>query len=113
MSDQESNRINRIVGWSMVGLVAVIGVAIAASLFFSPRPLGGFFPFPFGWFGGIFLIFIVFWLARWLIWPWRGGYGYQYRNAESILRERYAKGEITREQFQQMMDDLKHKTQGS
>lgn len=111
MSEHDSSRIRQIAGLSIVGVVTVIGIAIAASLFFSPRPLGGFLPF--GWFGGIFLIFIVFWVARWLIWPWKGGYyaGYRYRNAESILRERYAKGEITREQFQQVMDDLKHGSQ--
>ena len=45
--------------------------------------------------------------------PWRGGgEGYysksQHGSAESILKERYAKGEITREQFEQMMRDLKH-----
>jgi putative membrane protein len=108
MSEQDSSRTRQIAGWAIVGLAAVIGVAVAISLFFSPRPLGGFFPF--GWFGGIFLIFIIFGIARWFFWPWRG-YGYRHRNAESILRERYAKGEITREQFQQMKDDLKHDPQ--
>jgi putative membrane protein len=116
MSDQESNRIRRIVGLGIVGLIAVIGVSIALSFYFGPRPPGAFyypfFPFHFGWLGGIFLIFIVFWIARWFFWPWRGGYycKYQHSNAESILKERYAKGEITKEQFEQMMRDLERKT---
>jgi putative membrane protein len=49
-------------------------------------------------------------IARWFLWPWRGGwYRYESRNAESIIKERYAKGEITREQFEQMMHDIEHK----
>jgi putative membrane protein len=119
MSEQESNRIRRIVGWGIIGLIAVIGVSIVLSFYFATQPLGAFyypffFPFQFGWLVGIFLIFIVFWVARWFFWPWRGGGYYSYRsehgNAESILKERYAKGEITREQFEQMMCDLEHKS---
>jgi putative membrane protein len=115
MSEQESNRIRRIVGWGIIGLVAVIGLSIALS-FFVLRPTGAFyypfFPFNFGWLGGIFLIFIVFGIAKWFFWPWRGGY-YSYghhASAESILKERYAKGEITKEQFEQMMHDLERKS---
>jgi putative membrane protein len=119
MSNQESNRIRRIVGWGIIGLIAVIGVLIALSIYFAPwRPVGFyypfFFPFHFGWLGAIFLIFIVFWIARWLFFgPWRRGGGYysyppqQRADAASIVRERYAKGEITKEQFEQMMRDLK------
>jgi putative membrane protein len=115
MSDQESTRIRRIVGWGIVGLIVVIGISIALSFYFALRPAGPFFfPFQFGWLGVIFLIFILFWVARWFFWPWRGGgyysYRYQSRNAESILKERYAKGEITREQFEQMMHDLEHRS---
>lgn len=117
MSDQEPNRIRRIVGWGIIGLIAVIGVSIVLSLYFVPRPQGAFYyqfvPFHFGWLGGIFLVFVVFWIAKWLIWPWRGGYysyRYQHRTAESILKERYAKGEITKEQFEQMMRDLGDKS---
>lgn len=60
MSDQESNRIRRIVGWGIVGLIVVIGLSITLSLYyFAPwRPGGGFdypfffsFPFHFGWLG--------------------------------------------------------------
>jgi putative membrane protein len=114
MSDQQLDRIKQIVGWGIVGLIVVIGVSIVLSLNFAPRPPGPFFfPFQFGWLGAIFLIFILFWVAKWLIWPWRGGYysyRYEHRNAESILKERYAKGEITKEQFEQMRRDLEHKS---
>lgn len=103
MSDQESNRIRRIVGWGIVGLIVVIGLSITLSLYyFAPwRPGGGFdypfffsFPFHFGWLGAIFLIFIVFLAARWFFWPWRRGGGYysyphqQRQDAASIVRER-------------------------
>jgi putative membrane protein len=96
-------------------LIVVIGLSIVLSFYFTPRPLGAsyypFFPFHFGWLGGIFLIFIAFWVAKWLIWPWRGGY-YSYphqqrADAASIVKERYAKGEITKEQFEQMLRDLR------
>lgn len=110
MSEQESNRLRRIVGWGIVGLIIIIGGSIALSFYFGSRPTGIFyFPFHFGWVGGIFLILIVVWIARWFFWPWGGGYyssRYQHRDAESILKERYAKGEITREQFEHMKRDL-------
>ena len=77
MSNQESDCNRRIVGWGIIGFMAVIGVSIALSLYLAPWRTGGlsysFFPFHFGWVGGIFLIFIVFWIARWFFWPWRGG----------------------------------------
>jgi putative membrane protein len=114
MSNQESNRIRQIVGWSIVGLIAIIGVSIVLSLYFLPHPPGAFyypfFPFHFGWLGGIFLIFIIFWVVRWLFWPWRSHYSYPHQqraDAASIVRERYAKGEITKEQFEQMIRDLR------
>jgi putative membrane protein len=110
MSDRESNRIRQIVGWGIIGLIVVIGVSIALSFYFGPRLPGTFFPFSFGWLGGIFLVFIIFWIAKWLISPWGGWYKPQYRTAESILKERYAKGEITKEQFEQMMRDLEHRS---
>ncbi len=82
MSNQESDRNRRIVGWGIIGFMAVIGVSIALSLYLAPWRTGGlsysFFPFHFGWVGGIFLIFIVFWIARWFFWPWRGGGGGYY-----------------------------------
>lgn len=120
MSDQESNRIRRIIGWGIIALIAVTGLSVVLSLYFAPwRPGGGFgypffFPSHFGWLGGIFIIFIVFLIARWFLWPWRGGRRGEYYShhqqrpdAASIVKERYAKGEITREQFEQMIRDLR------
>jgi len=118
MSDQESSRIRRIAGWGIVGLVAVVGISITLSFYFAPRPGGAFyypfFPVHFGWLGGIFLIFIVFWVARWFLWPWRRwDYRTYSRNAgdeaHNIVRARYAKGEITKEQYESMMRDLERK----
>jgi hypothetical protein len=36
MSDQESNRIRRIVGWGIIGLIVVIELSIALFLYFAP-----------------------------------------------------------------------------
>ncbi|OGA72168.1 MAG: electron transporter RnfE [Betaproteobacteria bacterium RIFCSPLOWO2_12_FULL_65_14] len=67
-----------------------------------------------GWgmgFGWIFMI--LFWalvilgilaLARWLFSP--GGSGGSGRTPLDILKERYARGEIDREQYEQMRRDL-------
>jgi putative membrane protein len=68
-----------------------------------------------GWgpgFGWIFML--LFWaliilgivaLARWLFYSGNRGGGSS-RSALDILKERYARGEITREQFEQMRRDL-------
>ena len=136
MANQESNSTRRIAGWGIiiVGLIIVVGLSIALSLYyFAPwRPgVGGdfgypfffsSFPFHFGWLGVILLIFLVFLVARWLfLWAWRereregGYYSHQHQqrpDAASIVKERYAKGEITREQFEQMMRDLRQQEGG-
>ena len=116
MTQQERNsRLMQFAGWGIVGLIILIGISIAASLIFAPRSSGSgfypfFFPFHFGWLGGIFLVFIVFLVLRLLFWPQRWNDrrpNLHYRDdALNILRERYAKGEVTKEQFEQMLHDL-------
>jgi len=73
---------------------------------------GGWFFWPIGIF--FFLIFLFF-VARVMFWGWGGGgwrhrysygYGYGYGDAHEILRQRYARGEISKEQFDQMTRDL-------
>jgi putative membrane protein len=116
MSDQESVPFRRIVSLGILGLIAMIGISIVLSLYFSTRHGAfyyPFFPFHFGWLGGILLLLIIIWVARWLFWPWRARY-YPYRHqdedAESILKVRYARGEIAKEQFEQMMRDLERRS---
>jgi putative membrane protein len=68
-----------------------------------------------GWFGGIFMI--VFWILilvglvfviRWLIQATgkKGESGQRGSRAMEILRERYARGEIDKVQFEDMKRDL-------
>ena len=93
--------------------VLVLAIVLAAMAFLG-RPYytmgmpyygGGWFYFPFGF---ILVFFIIFVVGRVLFWPWgwRRGYGRDYGDAKDILRRRYARGEITKEQFDQMIRDI-------
>jgi uncharacterized membrane protein len=84
------------------------------------------FVFPvifFGWLfghgiGSILGLLILIWVLGLIFHPWRWGYHpYYYRpsrwappppssNARTILEERYAKGDITREEYLQKKSDL-------
>jgi putative membrane protein len=104
--------------WLIVGGIIIVVVWFALSFFFFvTRPIQGFyypfyhpFFFPFGLLFGLFFIFIVFGALRWVFWGWGGGYRRRYwrygDQSYYILRERYARGEITKEQYEQMMQDL-------
>lgn len=103
-------------------IAALLVVAVIALLFavttraYYPYPMSTpYYPF-FGWyffpFGFIFFFFIFFFVARLIFWPWGWGWGwrrrywYGYGDAHEMLRQRYARGEITKEQFDQMNRDL-------
>ena len=123
MNDQEWRRARGFIAWGVFGLIILAAASIITSMpFFGPRSSGSFypffpaffFPFHFGWLGGIFIILVFFLISRWVFLPWRNGSTssshWQYHgdnSARNILKERYAKGEITKEQFEQMTLDLK------
>ncbi|MBO0888583.1 SHOCT domain-containing protein [Candidatus Bathyarchaeota archaeon] len=63
-------------------------------------------------------MFAIFFVLRWVFFPRRWGYwrpywgGWSYGDrAYYILRERYARGEISKDQYDQMMHDLETRTQ--
>ncbi|MFI5417553.1 MAG: hypothetical protein ACHQ2Y_01460 [Candidatus Lutacidiplasmatales archaeon] len=109
--------------WLFGGLAVMfvlIGVAILLSVASHGWTMMGdgghpFFIFPFGLLWGLFWLLVLFWLISWAFrWAFWGGYGRHYRRANrfdpayGIARERYARGEITREQFDQIARDLGH-----
>lgn len=108
-------------GWAVFILIALLVVGVFVSPFLwshygmmapgtvtnYPRPFFGWFFWPIG--ALFFIIFLLFAL-RWLMFPWgRGYYGGRWQRfgtPEEILKRRYARGEITKDQFDQMMRDL-------
>lgn len=111
-------------GWLVVALLAVAIIAFVGSFFmqgyYGPMMNYGGYPY-YGWFfwpfGFIIPLIFIFFLVRVVFWGfggwgwrrryWNGsGYGYGYGDAREILRQRYARGEITKDQFNQMMRDL-------
>ncbi len=122
MSEHEWSRPRHFFAWGIFALLAVVVISVAVSaLLWATRPVpvtGTFYPFfwfPFPLFL-IFGFFLFFGVLRWIFFPWRWGWGWglgygrrywRYQDQSYyILRERYAKGEITKEQFDQMMRDL-------
>ena len=98
-------------------LIAVAAVLLLSGLFFLGQMSYGmmrgygvsFFPFGFGVFGGFGLL-ILFAIPIVLLWPANERNVISQRDdALEILRQRYAKGEITKEQFDQMTRDLTQK----
>jgi putative membrane protein len=80
-----------------------------------PNMMGGFYGGGLGWIGMVFgfiffilavigIIFLIVWLVK------RSNYPGAENRAESksleVLKERYAKGEITKDQFDNMKKDL-------
>jgi putative membrane protein len=107
-------------GWVIGGLVILLLAGLFVAPFLSGFPAApyGYYPFPFFFpFGFFIFFFLIFFVVRGLFWGWgwgwRGGYsrGYwhnwgYYGDATEILKQRYARGEITKDQFDQMMRDL-------
>lgn len=108
--------------WIFGGLLLVIFLAlfvaplalVALGVFTFAHPIFWFFPI-----GLILFVLFIFAVTRLAFWGWHGGYwrgyggyggwGYWDDSATDILRMRYAKGEITKDQFDQMMKDLQAK----
>jgi uncharacterized membrane protein len=108
-------------------VIGVVLVAVAALIFLMllyPASFGlgsPSSPYRFGLFGGVFFLFfiliVVFFIVRVAFWSTRASrYGRGYRQYPQggygpnrpamVARMRYARGEITKEQYDQIMQDL-------
>lgn len=61
-----------------------------------------------GWFHPVwfFVFFLILWLIMGRFWWW-GRRDYWHRSPMDHLKERYAKGEITKEEYDRMKNELK------
>ncbi len=103
--------------WIITFVVVAILVVLLVGLFFYPPSTWETAPryFPFWFFGFFIVLFVIMFLVRILFWGlfgvprWRYmryGWVNEPRSSQRILDDRYARGEITREQYLQMKDDL-------
>jgi uncharacterized membrane protein len=97
--------------WAFVWIsvfLAIIAIVVTANLELRPVGYYPWYPFGSGWIWTPFAFFFLFFAFRWFFWPRGWGYrGYSTGDdAYYILRGRFARGEITKEQFEQVSRDL-------
>ena len=106
----------------VIGVVLIAVAALILLVLLYPASFGVAAPsYRFGLFGGFFFIFfiliVLFFIVRVAFWSTRAsrygrrygygqGGGYGANRPAMIARMRYARGEITREQYDQIMKDL-------
>jgi putative membrane protein len=107
--------------WILLPVLVVAGLSLAALAAWlyafgtvppsvASVPWSGWW-FPLGWFFFVPIFFLIFFAFRWFFWGgwwWGRGsrHGWDYDPAFEILRERFARGEITKEQYEQTRRDL-------
>ena len=111
----------RWVAIAAIGIAVVIAIAVIVWYLVLPHPSGGYYYYPLG---GFFLVFIVIWVSFMIVrmswWSSRrnqrynrrqmyrqgGGMGPMGDPAIRTARMRYARGEITRDQYEQIVHDI-------
>lgn len=106
--------------WVLVGSVVLLALLALLGAWLLPWACPGcgfFMPGVFGFWGilTMMIFMLLFWgaivgglvlLVRWLMAERPARVGGEEDRALAVLRERYARGEITREQYQEMRRDL-------
>lgn len=113
MNEQGRGRPGLFILFGLIAFAVVILAFFALFNYVAPMPTRGYYyfwpAFPFGLIIFFIFLFLIFGVVRWAFWGWgwrRGAYGGYFSDPKQILKRRYAKGEITKEQFDQMMRDL-------
>jgi putative membrane protein len=99
---------------SMVALMVVLSIVLPTRFGFGMmNNLAGSWGWMWGLVGLLFVVLVLGWVFRVALWgvaPSNVGYGYFRRwrpdGASAIVRTRYARGEITRDQYEQMLREL-------
>jgi|SRR3990167_539469 len=106
------NTIHMIAACAMLGVLGVAGYASANMMGWEYN--GGMMPWGFGGglFGGLFMliwwaiiIVVIVALVKWVAGQTKGTHGHE-KTPLDILKERYAKGEINKEEFEAKKKDL-------
>jgi len=95
----------------LIGAGVLLAVAHGSTVNSTPVYYPGPFWLPFYWIWPLMGVFFAVWAIGWAFtWPWRSRqywYGRRWADpAYQIIRERYARGEIIRQQLDQMKRDL-------
>lgn len=100
--------------FSAIGIM-IVSTLFTSSVIFAQEMMGGMMNFGFMPFGGFGWIFMILWwvliiavivaLIKWLTNQSRGARDYE-KSALDILKERYAKGEIDKKEFEERKKDL-------
>lgn len=104
------------------GAILATAAAVIVLVLVDPGAFGispSTYPYRFGPFGGVFFLFflllVMFFVVRVVFWSSRASrYGRRHGNPDGfgpdrpvmVARMRYARGEITREQYEQILQDL-------
>lgn len=100
----------------VIGVIVVAIGALSLALSYAPGlfglPAGWSFPYGGGFFGAFLILWGALMLVRVAFWasrrgPGGGPAGRRFDPAILEARRRYARGEITREQFEQIVADLR------
>lgn len=92
--------------FTLIGLAAVFGVLFGAGVFLAI----GIWSWIWNLIGLFIFLWFLFFIFRVFVRPWRFHRYYNFwdhDDAIETLRQRYARGEIGKEQYEQMMNDLK------